>query len=163
MLQVGTAGGPFFLMGNNKQVTAPISKSACSKTRGQPLNKLKIDPAEVLREGKKPRLWLFSGLRSRGGWTRPSKWWTVTRVHAKCRSTSKSNKTQTLRRPQKSAAYCLIDDDWIQLPSLRGVTAQGWGVIVQRVMLMLVFMVLRRVVSAWSHVHDTPERCAFTT
>lgn len=26
----------------------------------------------------------------------------------------------------------------------------------------LVFMVVRRAVSAWSHVHDTPERFAFT-
>lgn len=55
MLQVGTAGGPFFLLGNNKQVTVPISKSACSKTRGQPLTKLEIDPAEVLREGSKKK------------------------------------------------------------------------------------------------------------
>lgn len=127
MLQVGTAGGPFFLLGNNKQVTAPISKSACSKTRGQPLTKLKIDPAEVLREGKTTQLWLFLGLRSQGGRTRPSKWWTATRVQAKCISTSKSNKTRTLRRPQKSATYCLIDGAWVQLSSLRGVTTLGRG------------------------------------
>lgn len=42
---------------------APISKSACSslggKTKGQPLTKLKIDPAEVLCEGKNPAVIVF--------------------------------------------------------------------------------------------------------
>lgn len=82
----GTAGGPFFLLGCNKQAAAPISKSACSgaggKTRGQQLTKLKIDPAEVFCGGTK---WLLTW----GGQTRLSQ-------------TSKPNKTWTLGRPLRN-------------------------------------------------------------